>query len=67
MKKEGDNMLHERHMKAIEMLVEGSSMITAIAKEVDVTRTTLYSWMKRDDFKSAGFEHVMRHADEFAA
>lgn len=45
-------MLHERQLRAIEMLVEGNFTITAIALEVDVTRKTLYTWMRRDDFKA---------------
>lgn len=45
-------LLHERHMRAIEMLVEGGYTITAIAEEAEVTRTTMYSWMRRDDFKA---------------
>lgn len=45
-------MLDERRLKAIEMLVSGNHTITAIAKEVGVTRKTLYSWMDKDDFKA---------------
>lgn len=43
-------MLDERHLLAIERLVDGNHTITAIAKEVGVTRKTLYSWMSKDDF-----------------
>jgi transposase-like protein len=45
-------MLDERHLLAIERIVDGTYTLTAIAKEVGVTRKTLYSWMKKDDFKA---------------
>lgn len=55
-------MLDERHLKAIEMLVEGTSTITAIAKEVRVSRRTLYDWMAKDDFK-AKLHELQTHKD----
>ncbi|MBS4207458.1 phBC6A51 family helix-turn-helix protein [Bacillus sp. FJAT-50079] len=45
-------MLEERQLKAIEMLVEGGHTITAIAKEVGVSRKTMYTWMSKDNFKA---------------
>lgn len=45
-------MLDKDKQKAIEMLVEGGYTITAIAKEIGIVRSTMYEWMKRDDFKA---------------
>lgn len=43
-------MLDERKLKAIELLVEGKLNRTEIAKEVGVTRPTLYNWEKEEEY-----------------
>lgn len=45
-------MLSEQQLKAIELLSDGELSVKAIAahEDVSVSRTTLYSWMKLDEF-----------------
>ena len=45
-------MLSDKQLKAIELLSDGELTVKAIAahEEVDVSRTTLYSWMKSEEF-----------------
>lgn len=48
-------MLKDNQYKAIELLVDGKLNITQIAKhkDVNVTRRTIYNWMKNETFKKA--------------
>jgi len=39
-------------MRCIEMMIEDSMEITKIAKELGVSRTTIYNWMKDERFKA---------------
>lgn len=45
-------MLNERQIRAIEMLVTGDYTKTEIAKEVNVSRPTLYSWIENSEFSA---------------
>lgn len=45
--------LSEKQIKALELLAEGSMNISQIAKQVDVSRNTIYNWLKSDKFKDA--------------
>lgn len=40
----------KRHKEAIRLLIEGSLTKEEIAKNVKVSRTTLYNWLQDDDF-----------------
>jgi len=46
------NYLNEKQMRCIEMMIEDSMEITKIAKELGVSRTTIYNWMKDERFKA---------------
>ncbi|WP_203624155.1 phBC6A51 family helix-turn-helix protein [Lacticaseibacillus sp. 866-1] len=42
-----------KQQKAITLIFEGTMSLKDIAKTVNVSRTTLYKWSKRDDFDTA--------------
>ena len=44
-------MLDERQVKAVEAKAKGAT-ITDVAKEVGVSRNTIYAWMILEDFKA---------------
>ena len=48
-KKEVCNMLKQKQLDAIEMIIQGKTK-TAIAKELGMSRTNLYTWMNNDEF-----------------
>ncbi|MEB1806609.1 MAG: hypothetical protein LPK26_04750 [Bacillaceae bacterium] len=58
-------MLKESQFKAIELLVEGRLTVQAIAdhEEVDVSRGTLYNWMKNNEFKEK-LEETMKYKSD---
>jgi transposase-like protein len=44
-------MLSEQQLKAVELLLGGEHTVKAIAKECEVSRTTMYAWMEKEEFK----------------
>ena len=48
-KKGDDKMLNEKKVKMIDYIIEGNLDKTEIAKTLDVSRQTIYDWMKDDE------------------
>ena len=42
----------DRHRNVIKLLIEGNLSKSEIAKNVKITRKTLYNWLNDDDFKA---------------
>jgi len=43
----------KKQLKCVEMLIKGEQTRTDIAKELGISRDTLYKWMKKDEFQAA--------------
>nr|WP_277988643.1 phBC6A51 family helix-turn-helix protein [Enterococcus sp. MJM12] len=55
----GDNVELKRiHQKAIVMLFEGDMTRAEIASQLQIAESTLYNWLKDDDFSKAYDDHV---------
>lgn len=52
----------KRHSEAIELLVEGTLTKEQIAKSVRVSRSTLYKWLKDEDF-NAEYEYRLEEIE----
>lgn len=48
----------KRHREAIKLLIEGQLSKEEIAKNVNVSRPTLYNWLKDEDFKEVYEEEI---------
>ena len=48
----------KRHREAIKLLIEGQLTKEEIAKNVNVSRPTLYNWLKDEDFKEVYEEEI---------
>ena len=57
--------LNAKHYKAIECLYEGMTK-DATAKECDISRTTLYEWMKREEFQKAMRDYIRKRTSYVA-
>lgn len=58
----------KRKLKAVEMLIKGDLTRTDIAKELGISRDTLYRWMKEEEFMAAlqkRTEQIKRQAIQF--
>lgn len=44
--------LNEKQLRCIELMVENNMEISTVAKEIGVSRTTIYNWMKDERFKA---------------
>lgn len=58
-------ILTDQQNEAIKLYVEGETK-TDIAKQVGVSRTTMYNWMSKEEFKSAinnGISEIKSEAD----
>jgi hypothetical protein len=60
----GEKMLDDRHIRAIEMLVDGSYQINDIAIACGVDRTTIWDWRKKNkEFIAALDRRTHEHKD----
>jgi len=57
-------MLDNKKLRAIEMLSLGEMTVKAISEELEVSRTTIYSWLKDPKFK-AKLEEMNKLRDAF--
>lgn len=58
----------KKKLKAVEMLIKGDLTRTDIAKELGISRDTLYRWMKEEEFMAAlqkRTEQIKRQAIQF--
>ena len=58
----------KKKLKAVEMLIKGDLTRTDIAKDLGVSRDTLYRWMKEEEFMAAlqkRTEQIKRQAIQF--
>lgn len=46
-------MIDEKKIKCIELMIDGEHNKTEIAKIVGIDRTTIYNWLKDDEFVAA--------------
>lgn len=59
------NILTDQQNEAIKLYIEGETK-TDIAKQVGVSRTTMYNWMSNEEFKTAinnGLSNIKTEAD----
>lgn len=58
----------KKKLKAVEMLIKGDLTRTDIAKELGISRDTLYRWMKQEEFMAAlqkRTEQIKKQAIQF--
>lgn len=44
--------MKDKQLRAIELLALGEMTVKAIAEELEVSRTTIYAWLKNSEFKA---------------
>ena len=54
--------INKRHSEAIELLIEGTLTKEQIAKNVHVSRSTLYKWLEDEDF-TAEYEYRLEEIE----